>query len=102
MKSGIPKLTAVVAVMLAISACASTRTQQSAGEVIDDAVLTSKVKLIEDPNTKAHRINVGTQKGIVQLTGFVASSAIRSRAGELALSVNGVVDVKNDLEIRQN
>jgi len=102
MKSGILKLTAVVAVMLAISACASTRTQQSAGEVIDDSVLTSKAKLIEDPNTKAYRINVDTQKGIVQLSGFVASSAIRSRAGELALSVNGVVDVKNGLEIRQN
>ena len=39
------------------SACSATRTQQSAGEVIDDSVLTSKVKvaLIDDPITKRQR-----------------------------------------------
>jgi hyperosmotically inducible periplasmic protein len=77
---------------------------QTAGNVIDDSVLTSsvKMKLIEDTTTKAYRINVGTQKGVVQLTGFVASSEVRTRAGELARSVDGVVEVKNNLEIRQN
>jgi hyperosmotically inducible periplasmic protein len=182
MKSGILKMTVMMAALLIFSACSATRTQQSAGEVIDDTVLTSKVKfalmedpvtkarqinvetfrgvvqlggfvdnaqqrdqatkvarsvtgvqevrndlristspqtagnviddsaltssvkmkLIEDTTTKAYRINVGTQKGVVQLTGFVASSEVRTRAGELARSVNGVVEVKNDLEIRQN
>jgi hyperosmotically inducible periplasmic protein len=77
---------------------------QTAGNVIDDSVLTSsvKMKLIEDTTTKAYRINVGTQKGVVQLTGFVASNEVRTRAGEIARSVDGVVEVKNDLEIRQN
>ena len=77
---------------------------ETAGNVIDDSVLTSsvKMKLIEDTTTKADRINVGPQKGVVQLTGFVASNEVRTRAGEIARSVDGVVEVKNDLEIRQN
>ena len=61
-----------------------------------------KTKLIEDSTTKAHQINVETQKGVVQLTGFVNSNEAKARAGELARSVDGVVEVRNDLEIRQN
>ena len=77
--------------------------RRGAGEVIDDSVLTSKVKLalIDDPVTKAHQVNVETQKGVVQLTGFVDSTAAKARAAELARSVEGVTAVRNDLEIRQ-
>jgi len=77
---------------------------QSTEQAVDDATLTAsvKAKLIEDSTTKAYHINVETQKGIVQLTGFVNSNDEKSRAAELARNVNGVVDVKNDLEIRQN
>jgi hyperosmotically inducible protein len=55
MKTRILKLTAILGVLAVASACSATRTQQSAGEVVDDSVLTSKVKmaLIEDPVTKA-------------------------------------------------
>jgi osmotically-inducible protein OsmY len=56
---------------------------------------------MDDSTTKAYEINVGTQKGVVQLTGFVDSTAMKARAGELARSVDGVKDVRNDLEIRQ-
>ena len=45
---------------------------------------------------------MGTQKGVVQLTGFVDSTNMKTRAGELARSVDGVQEVRNDLEIRQN
>ena len=73
------------------------------GQAIDDGTLTASVKskLVEDPTTKAHQINVETQKGVVQLTGFVDSTASKARAGELAGSVDGVATVRNDLEIRQ-
>ena len=76
----------------------------SGSERTDDAAITSKVKsaLAGDPRTKAHQINVETQKGVVQLTGFVNSNEAKARAGELARSVDGVVEVRNDLEIRQN
>ena len=55
-----------VIIALALGACSSTRTQESAGEVIDDSVLTSKVKvaLIDDPVTKAGQINVETKGGL--------------------------------------
>jgi len=77
--------------------------QATTGEAIDDGMVTAsvKAKLIEDTTTKAYQINVETQKGVVQLTGFVESTAAKTRAGELARSVDGVAEVRNDLEIRQ-
>lgn len=88
-------------IALALGACTSTRTQQSAGEVIDDSVLTAKVKaaLIEDPVTKARDINVETYRGVVQLGGFVDTSEQKSRAGEIARDVGGVQEVRNDLRV---
>lgn len=91
----------LVIVAFALGACSATRTQESAGEVIDDSVLTAKVKtaLIEDPVTKAGQINVETYRGVVQLGGFVDSQAEKTRATELARGVTGVKDVRNDLKI---
>jgi hyperosmotically inducible protein len=77
--------------------------QATTGQAVDDGVVTAsvKAKLIEDTATKAHQINVETQKGVVQLTGFVDSTTVKARAGELARAVDGVAEVRNDLEIRQ-
>ena len=74
----------------------------SAGEVIDDSVLTAKVKtaLIESPDTKAHQINVETSHGVVQLSGFVDNAAAKSAATSVAKSVTGVKDVKNELSVK--
>jgi osmotically-inducible protein OsmY len=84
-------------------ACVSTRTQQAPGEYVDDSVLTTKVKaaLFDDPVTKARQINVETYRGVVQLSGFVDSSAERSAATQVARSVSGVREVRNDLELKQ-
>jgi osmotically-inducible protein OsmY len=80
-----------------------TTEQQSAGEVVDDGVVTAKVKarLVDDPVTKAYQINVETFKGIVQLSGFVDSAEASSRATQLASAVGGVKDVKNSLQVRK-
>jgi osmotically-inducible protein OsmY len=85
-------------------ACSSTPTQQSTGQAIDDGVVTAKVKakLIEDPVTKAHEINVETFKGTVQLSGFVESNEARTRALQLARETDGVKKVKDALEIRKS
>lgn len=101
MKLGFLKLTAIVAVLAVASACSATRTQQSAGEVIDDSVLTSKVKvaLIDDPTTKAGQINVETYRGVVQLGGFVDNANQKAQATKVARSVTGVKEVRNDLLI---
>jgi hyperosmotically inducible protein len=99
MKLGFLKLTALVGVLAVASACSATRTQQSAGEVIDDSVLTSKVKvaLIDDPTTKAGQINVETYRGVVQLGGFVDNAQQKAQATKVARSVTGVKEVRNDL-----
>lgn len=78
--------------------------QRSDGEVVDDGVVTAKVKakLVDDPVTKAYQIEVETFKGTVQLSGFVDSAEARSRATQLTKDVGGVKDVKNSLQVRNS
>jgi hyperosmotically inducible protein len=78
-------------------------TDRSAGEVVDDSVVTTKVKaaLVAEPATKARDITVVTRDGIVQLSGFVDSATEKSTAAEVAQGVNGVKEVRNDLQIKQ-
>jgi osmotically-inducible protein OsmY len=84
------------------AACASTRTQESAGEYVDDSVITTKVKalLAKDEFVKSFRISVETYKGIVQLSGFVNSQEAVNKASEIARSVKGVQSVKNNLIVK--
>jgi hyperosmotically inducible protein len=95
-------LVVAVALLFGTLGCASTATQKSAGEQIDDTVITAKVKsgLIADPVTKAGQIDVEVFKGIVQLNGFVDSSAERAQASKVAQGVSGVVEVRNNLAVR--
>jgi len=101
----------VLVAMMGAAAAACTTTKDegptehaaaNAGRVVDDSVITGKVKaaLVADPTTKAHEISVETFKGVVQLSGFVDSSDARSRATQVAQSVEGVKNVKNDLQLR--
>lgn len=78
--------------------------EQAAQEVLNDSVVTAKVKakLVDDPVTKAYQINVETFKGTVQLSGFVDSAETVSRATRLAKDVGGVKDVKNSLQVRKS
>lgn len=94
---------ALLSAGLMTAACVSTRTQQAPGEYVDDSVLTTKVKaaLLDDPATKARQINVETYRGVVQLSGFVDSSGEKSAATNVARSVNGVQEVRNDLQLKQ-
>ncbi len=101
MKSGI--LTMIVAVMATVSmaACSPTRTTRSAGETLDDATVTAKVKtaLARDPATSAFSIDVESYRGDVQLNGFVDTADMKSAATRVAKSVNGVKRVSNNLEV---
>jgi osmotically-inducible protein OsmY len=83
-------------------ACASTRTQESSGEYVDDSVITTKVKslLAADDFLKSFQISVETYKGTVQLSGFVNSQQAVDKAGQIATSVKGVTSVKNDLIVK--
>lgn len=98
----ISSLAAAVVMGLTLAACAGTPTTKSTGDVIDDAWIATKVKskLIDDPLTKAHNIQVETFKGTVQLSGFAASRAEIDRAVQLATSTEGVKSVKNDIRLK--
>jgi hyperosmotically inducible protein len=83
-------------------ACAATRTQKSAGEGIDDAVITTSVKaaLIGDPVTKARNIDVAVFKGRVQLNGFVDTADEKTQAVLVAKKVDGVLGVEDNLKLK--
>ena len=83
-------------------ACASTRTHESAGEYVDDSVITNKVKalLAEDDFLKSFQISVETYQGTVQMSGFVNSQKAVDKAGEIVRSVKGVKSIKNNLIVK--
>jgi hyperosmotically inducible protein len=99
---------ALVAAMVALTslsgltACQATRTSESAGEYMDDATITTKVKaaLAKDPDVKAYQVSVETYRGVVQLSGFVDSEANVRKAAQVAQSVSGVRSVKNDVRVK--
>ncbi len=76
--------------------------QQTAGERVDDAAIPARVKaaLIEDETAKARNIDVETQSGIVQLSGFVESKESKRAAEAAARSVDGVTEVRSALIVR--
>ena len=92
----------LVMLMVAFVACASTSTQESTGEYVDDSVITTKVKalLAEDDFLKSFQISVETYKGTVQLSGFVNSQKAVDKAGEITRSVKGVKSVRNILIVK--
>ncbi|MDB6060831.1 MAG: transporter [Verrucomicrobiaceae bacterium] len=86
----------------ALGGCAVHRDQSTAGEYIDDAAITTKVKarFVENSAVDSSSITVETLKGTVLLSGFAKSSEEKSTAEKLAKGVKGVVSVKNDLLVR--
>jgi hyperosmotically inducible protein len=72
------------------------------GEALDDTAITTKVKaaMAKDPEVAATRVSVETVKGEVRLSGFVASSAEKQRAEQLAMKTEGVKSVQNALVVR--
>ena len=63
-----------------------------AGDEIDDAWITSKVKtqLLADDQVKGTQINVDTDGNVVTLTGTAPSAEARAKAIELAKATRGV------------
>lgn len=76
--------------------------RRSAGEWLDDTVITGKVKaaLAADPVVAAHQVNVEVREGIVQLAGYVDTAEQKSKAAEIAHSIEGVREVRNDLDVK--
>ena len=95
----------IAAVALAtLIGCASDAKKEGAGRVIEDSLITTKVKaaVLKEPTLKSSEINVETFKGVVQLSGFVNSEADIQKAVEVARGVEGVTSVKNDMRLKPN
>lgn len=92
-----------LAMAAVLAACSPTQTQRSAGQVVDDATLTAKVKT-EIAQTQgvgeAARINVDTYRGVVSLAGFVNSREEATAAANAARRVDGVREVRNELQVK--
>lgn len=102
-KSGLAQICLVAGLLCTTGLAAHAADGHTAGEVLDDTLITTKVKaaLVADPVTKAHQISVDTFKGKVKLSGFVDSAQAEQRAIEVARGIEGTHDVEDALEIRQ-
>jgi len=82
-----------------ITGCAVTHHQESVKEYGSDSEITARVKtaLYKDPVVKGTEVKVITMKGVVQLSGFVDTQQAKERAGQVASTVPGVVEVQNNL-----
>src|SRR5687767_5622023 len=105
MKLSVTLLTSVLLLTGAVAlqtGCASTQTRQSTGEMVDDAAITTKVKaaFVRDPLVKALDVSVDTFKGTVQLSGFVNSAEEKAQAERIARTINGVMNVQNNITVK--
>ena len=76
---------------------------RSTGQAVDDTVITAKVKgeiAGKAGLGTASDVNVEVNSGVVELSGFVATADEKVRAGELARSINGVKDVRNNISLK--
>lgn len=78
-------------------------TPRTAGEFVDDNVLTAKIKgsFAADPVVAAHEINIDVRQGVVLLSGFVDTAEQRSRAVQLARAEGGVKQVDDQIEVKK-
>ncbi|PKN28462.1 MAG: transporter [Deltaproteobacteria bacterium HGW-Deltaproteobacteria-21] len=94
---------ALILIFLAgLMACA-TPAGRSAGSVIDDGTITSKVKtkLLADDRLSGIAISVDTFKGEVTLSGGANTAEQKQLATEIAQSVKGVRGVNNVIILKK-
>lgn len=100
--SSVCSLAIAAALAAALAACASAPGKESTGEMLDDSVITTKVKtaLVAEKGIDSTAISVETFKGRVLLSGYVKSPDQRQRAEGIAREVGGVKQVNNRLEVK--
>tara|TARA_Y100001936_G_scaffold251279_1_gene306686 strand:+ start:1336 stop:1644 length:309 start_codon:yes stop_codon:yes gene_type:complete len=88
--------------LLGLGACAGGPQDESFGQAIDSAAITTRVKtqLLKDESVSGTDINVDTFKNTVLLSGFVRSKTEKSRAERIAAQVQGVDRVTNNIVVR--
>ncbi len=71
---------------------------QSLGQYVDDAVITSTLKARISGEFGANLINIETKNGVVRLSGAAETRMAAARAVQLAMSIEGVKAVQNELQ----
>jgi hyperosmotically inducible protein len=120
--SKIASLTLGALVALAATACSTTNPSAGAGASNDDAISTTvaptgthrglgrtaedeqitariKAAYAADSSVKADGINIDVMRGMVTLSGTVASPAERDKAVQIANKTSGVFEVKDRLKV---
>ncbi len=97
----LPVLLALLFAVAALQACAPHHVSPQGTAAYDDATITTRVKtaLLNDPQINALKIDVNTSQGVVTLTGSARSKADEQKAVQLAKGVQGVKDVKSNLQV---
>jgi osmotically-inducible protein OsmY len=94
----------LLAAMLAVgvSGCQA-MTGETLGEHIDDTTITTtvKAKLAAEKGATLARVQVDTDRGVVQLSGVVETAADRAKAEQIARGVGGVRSVRNNLQAQR-
>jgi hyperosmotically inducible periplasmic protein len=93
-------LTVTLAVLFLLNGCQA-MTGETAGQNLDDGVLTTSVKssLASDRLVTLTRVGVETDNAIVHLTGEVETADQKARIGSIASQVKGVKRVVNNLQV---
>ena len=85
-----------------MAGCNVIRGQSTAGEYVDDTVITTQIKaeLLESKKVDGWDVNVDVLQGKVTLIGWASNSAERNKAAEIARGVKGVKSVDNRLKLK--
>lgn len=89
-----------LATSVSVAGCAPISGRQTAGEYVDDVTISTRVRTAILSEIGPGEVKVETMQGVVQLSGFVSSAQVKTKAGDIARGVGGVKQVKNDLIVR--
>jgi hyperosmotically inducible protein len=81
---------------------AADNTVPGGAQARNDTAVTAKVKalLLRDQRIRGLDIQVETQQGLVRLGGFTRNALEKQLAAEIARSVDGVREIRNDIRIK--
>mgnify|MGYP000477664694 CR=1 FL=1 len=103
LKERLPKLAAeITGVKKVLNRIYVVEDHRSAGTMLDDGVLSTKVKsaVADGDLSRGADVNVEVNRGVVLLSGFVDSTEVRDEAIKLAGEVKGVEKVINGMDLK--
>ena len=102
LKTTLVAIFAGLVILVSTVSCSVVRDQQTVGEYIDDATITTQVKarMLDSADVSGTSISVETLNGTVILSGFATSATEKATAESIANRVNGVTEVRNEIVVR--